>query len=577
MSNQSGSTPPAPPSSTQELIESIYRIALEPQTYDSFMGHWDEFILEQVSKLTALQADSTARDDTVNETEISKHFAIAMQLLEQAGRPDLRTQNISPHKRLPQLVFNSSGALVWHNNAAADAFDVRLGATLDCFDIPPPQQAEIQALFKGKTASSVVIARLPTLKKGKPLPMAFKLTNASAHERLFLASEVRQTWPEQMGRLLAGGFGLSPSEVQICAQLVAGHTAVDIARDRSTALGTVRTQIKKILQKTDTTGQVDLVNLLHATIQIAQQHEIKSPPSAKIPDRVHNIALPDRNMPVETFGDPLGMPVIFFHGMLDGNGISQRLRNLLDENSFHLICPVRPSFGTAPPDETGPVATAPARLARDIKTLMERMGIKQALFLGHMAGSVYAMHAAASLGKRVCGILSVAGGAPLVSTSQFATMSPRQRVVGLTARYTPRLLPFIIRAGINQLDNAGERQFMQSLYQTSPIDMRVANDPETTQILYGGYHFTIAQGHRAFEIDSYHVVRDWTSIAMQSNQPVELLHGMHDPVVSYSSIQAYHRQLGDRARLTGLPDSGQLILYQNPEEVIAALIRLRNA
>lgn len=576
MTKRPVATASAPQAKTNELIQSIYRIALEPQTYDSFMGHWDDFILGQVTKLSALQAETAELDNTVNEAEISNHFAIAMQLLEQAGRPEPDAQQHAPRTHLPQMVFSSAGSLVWHNNSARDVFDVRVGLTIDSLGLDPAHHAEVVGLFNGQTANRVVIGRMPTVSGDKPLPMAFKLTSTSARERLFMATEVRQSWPETTGGLLAGGFGLSASEIEICAMLVKGQSPADIAEARTTALGTVRTQIKKILQKTDTSGQVELVSLLHATMQIAEQDNPERVPIAKIPDSVLNIQLENRYMPVETFGDPDGTPVIFFHGMLDGNAMTQRLRALLHENGFLLICPVRPSFGTAPPDDSGPVSTAPARLARDIEILMDKMQIKQALFLGHMAGSLYAMHTAAVLGKRVRGILSVSGGVPLVSASQFATMSARQRVVALTARYTPRILPFVIRAGINQLDNAGERQFMQSLYENSPPDLRTAADPEVSEIIFSGYHFTIAQGHHAFEIDSYHVVRDWTKVAVKSDQPIEFLHGFHDPVVNYKSIQDFHLSLGNRARLTGLPDTGQLVLYKEPEEVLAALKRLRD-
>jgi len=281
-------------------------------------------------------------------------------------------------------------------------------------------------------------------------------------------------------------------------------------------------------------------------------------------------------MPVETVGDSEGTPVIFFHGMLDGNAMIDRLRDLLHEHNFHLICPMRPSFGSAPPDERGPIQTAPQRLARDIEVLIDTLGAKQPILLGHMAGAVYAYAAAAHLGSRVRGVASVSGGVPLVSSKQFASMSVRQRIVALTARYTPRVLPFVIRAGVNQLDHEGQRPFLHSLYQNSPCDMRTIADPEIRDIILSGYQFTIAQGHRAFEIDSYHVVRDWSSFVTEGNQPIELLHGEHDPVVSIASVRAFHAKHGNRTRLTALEDTGQLVLYERPDELIAALQRLRD-
>lgn len=575
MSDTPTATSVAAPQDKSELIESIYRIALEPQTYDSFMGHWDDFIVGQVSKLNTLQADAATLDETIDETEIRNHFAIAMQLLEQAGRPEPQTKADTPRSRVPQLVFGSTGTLVWHNNAAREVFGIRHGVTLDGFTLSDAHRAKVDDLIGGRTPARVVMTRITPTDGSKPIPMAFQLSSASANERLFMATQVRQAWPENTGALLASGFGLSQSEIDICALLVERQGAADIADSRQSALGTVRTQIKKILQKTDSSGQVELVSLLHATMRLAEEDPLDVIPAAKVPDSVLNIQLKERLMPVETFGDPKGTPVIFFHGMLDGNSMTNGLRRLLHEKGFHLICPVRPSFGAAPPDESDGIASAPTRLARDMEALLEHTGAKRPILLGHMAGAVYAYAAAAHLGKRARGILAVAGAVPITTAAQFASMSVRQRIVALTARYTPRVLPFVVRAGINQLDNAGERQFLHSLYQNSPFDLLAASDLETRDIIIAGYHFTIAQGHRAFEIDSYHVVRDWSANAVDIPHPVELLHGIHDPVVSIASVEGFHKRLGARSTLTALEDTGQLVFYQEPDKVVAALERLR--
>ncbi|MEP1768375.1 MAG: alpha/beta fold hydrolase [Sulfitobacter sp.] len=571
-------TGPKPAAQTKnELIESIYRIALEPQTYDSFMGHWDGFILDQVSKLNTLQADASSDVSALDDVEIANHFAIAMQLLEQAGRPDTTAKDDTPRSSVPQLLFNKDGRLVWHNNVARTVFRIGHDPKLADFDLSQNHREDVLALLAGQTTSRVVLVTIPPEDGSAAIPMAFQASTASPQELLFIASQVGQNWPKSMNSLLTKGFSLSTSEIDVCELLAQGQSLSEIAQTRASALGTVRTQIKKILQKTGCSGQVQLMGLLHSTMRLAEGDAPSTTSVAKAPDRVLNIQLSGRMMPVETFGDPNGTPVIFFHGMLDGSAMTDRLRTLLHDHSFHLISPVRPSFGTAAPDEDGPIQTAPERFGRDIETLIERVGIKKPILLGHMAGAVYAYAAAARLGSRAQGLLSVSGGVPLVSSTQFASMSVRQRIVALTARYAPRVLPFVIRAGINQLDHEGERQFLHSLYQNSPCDMRTVADLEIRDIILSGYQLTIAQGHRAFEIDSYHVVRDWSSFVTDGDQPIELLHGAHDPVVSIASVRAFQTQHSNRARLTELKDTGQLVLYDQPDELIAALERLRDA
>ena len=62
--------------------------------------------------------------------------------------------------------------------------------------------------------------------------------------------------------LLAETFGLSPAEVDLVRQLLAGHALKDTARDSGRSEHTVRNQTKSILAKTGAPGQVDLVRLV---------------------------------------------------------------------------------------------------------------------------------------------------------------------------------------------------------------------------------------------------------------------------------------------------------------------------
>ena len=79
------------------LIESIYRIALEPQTFDQFMGQWGSHINDRLDELQALQQESGKWPGRVAEEdpEIARHFVIASQLLEQMA------QHVKPGDGLP--------------------------------------------------------------------------------------------------------------------------------------------------------------------------------------------------------------------------------------------------------------------------------------------------------------------------------------------------------------------------------------------------------------------------------------------------------------------------------------------
>jgi DNA-binding CsgD family transcriptional regulator len=64
--------------------------------------------------------------------------------------------------------------------------------------------------------------------------------------------------------LIAKVHGLTPTEAALAAALAEGETPASIARERGSSEQTVRTHIKRILEKTETTRQVDRVRLLLA-------------------------------------------------------------------------------------------------------------------------------------------------------------------------------------------------------------------------------------------------------------------------------------------------------------------------
>lgn len=585
-SSDAGNPPdPRPDGAQDALVESIYRIALEPQTYDSFMGQWDSYISARIEELNALRTAGDTSEATSNNPEIETHFRIAAQLLEQMGRPEPETARAQGNAN-PQMLVDTSGRIVWASTAATHLFGLSTSSGLDALALEEPQARALRDMAAGLRPA------LPDNAPDLPAPLLVNIRTVGPEVRVIymvarvlpeqhgsdvlLISKIAPDWPAAMPRMLRDGFALSASEIEICELVAEGLTPAGIAQARASALATVRTQIKKIMAKTHCTSQAELVRLLHSVMRVADDGARVGTEPWSMADKVTSVLLPDRSMPVEHYGDPNGYPVVFFHGMLDGNTMPQAFQDGLRQHNLHLICPVRPFFGTATGAE-GPVRTAPERFGQDVAQMIRDMGLKKPILWGHMAGILYAYGAANVLpAGSVRGILGVSAGVPIVSPAQFSQMSRRQRLVAYTARYTPQILPFVLRAGIRQMDNKGEWAFMQSLYENAPHDAPLVKDPETRDLIVAGYKFTVRQGHRAFEIDSHNVVHDWSALVDGSNVPVRLLHGETDPVVSAESVREFARRRGNRVSLEVLQDTGQLIVYKHPTRVIEELCLIRD-
>ena len=83
------------------------------------------------------------------------------------------------------------------------------------------------------------------------------------------------TDPERMatvpGDHLRSIFRLTKGEAQVALGMAAGKTADEIAEERGVSVGTVRTQLKALLQKTGTDRQAELVRLVLSIPAVAEQ------------------------------------------------------------------------------------------------------------------------------------------------------------------------------------------------------------------------------------------------------------------------------------------------------------------
>lgn len=567
-----------------QLIESIYRIALEPETYDTFIGHWDDFIQDKLGALDALRTE----DKSLVTTEIAAHFEIAERLLEQT-RTAGEMLHLAPAYGAsgvdPQFLLDASGLVVWSNAAATRLFAIKRTTRLQDLTLPERYKAALAERIDRLDAvpgqgDPPLIFQIPVTSKtdGFAPGDVIHLQAQRLHEKmgsdLLLVSPLAASWPPGMPALLVATYGLSQSECEICELLSRAHRPADIATLRGSAIGTVRTQIKSLLVKTGCGSQTELVRLLHLLMRVAETHGPSHPATPVAQGKMTTLQLECGTlMPVEMHGPASGRPVIFLHGMLDGASLTRKMRESLDVHGYRFVCPTRPWFGNAAPDY-GAIDTAPQRVGAHVREMCVKLNLRDAIVIGHMAGAVYAFASAAAAPEHIRAILNVAGGVPIVSGAQLVDMSHRQRVVAYTARYTPRLLPFVLRAGISQIQSGGTERFMHSLYASAPVDMAALNDSDIRRLVLHGYQFATRQGHHAFEIDSYHVVRNWLPLVNESTVPVKLLHGRHDPVVRAGSVEDFAERLGARGSLDMFDDAGQLLLHQFPERVLDALARM---
>jgi DNA-binding CsgD family transcriptional regulator len=77
--------------------------------------------------------------------------------------------------------------------------------------------------------------------------------------------------PEPSHALLQQVFGLTRGEARLASQMLCGKSLQDIAEASGVSIGTVRSQAKAVLTKTDTHRQAELVALLTRLAMISER------------------------------------------------------------------------------------------------------------------------------------------------------------------------------------------------------------------------------------------------------------------------------------------------------------------
>ncbi|WP_068296605.1 alpha/beta hydrolase [Pararhodobacter sp. CCB-MM2] len=560
------------------LIGSIYEVVLRPEHFDSFMADWSDFVDNAARRLGELKVSDGPSAKQLEDPVIEAHFRRAFALFERMGRGE----TVVPHgsEGRPPLVRLGRGGVILSRQPEAEtlfgapvslasiraALDpdsaTRLSAFLAALDRAPASGRF--AVLSLEEAPSEISASLPG---GGLLAI---VTSRDPEGDGFVA-EMRTMgigWTAGLSSILAESFRLTPREVELVRELTRGGDLPAVSLRSGRSLNTLRAQLKSVFAKTRTGGQPELMRLVAALMLHGPDSDVALDEPRHAGEEIAIDVGDGRVMPVRVVGPEDGLPLVFVHGMLEGLGSLAHLEPILRAEGLRIYAPMRANFGNSYGDPR--IKESVDIYARDLGIVLETLKLSRVVMMGHMAGAVHAFGAAGRLGRQIAGVANVAGGVPITSIEQFATMTPRQRAMAYTARFAPALLPAVLRAGIAQIDSRSAESFMMPLYPTGTRDRDLVERPAIAEALIGGYRFTVAQGQRAFHADAWHVTRDWSAIVAGSDCPVLLVHGALDPVVSLRSVRDFARER-NRVRLVELHDEGQLLLYAKPQVVMAQI------
>ncbi|AKS45672.1 DNA-binding transcriptional regulator, CsgD family [Octadecabacter temperatus] len=582
---------PAAPHSTantNEMIDRLYEVAVDPSRYEALLDHWEAMIGPE--RLAAHKSNTPI----IGLEHLTGHVERADQVLDRVLRDDF---NKGPRTIIDQIDHSAAFAV----DRSLTIIAANAGAT-QLLHVQHGNRLQDAQLGEGDTDQLAHhIGRLLNLKQDEPVVLrghtaqgdrliVFHMrvirTDDSEPYVLILSSDIH--WPDGFSEMLRAAFDLTPAESQVVRALTEGNTLQQAAEIRGRSVDTIRAQLKSIMAKTETRSQTELVRLTLSTMEIAQFTTQVSEKTRAIsqgydtlpPRPFQTFTLEDgRRMDYLILGDPFGAPLVY--SPLDYGLVRWPAKAEVEAArlGIKVIVPVRAGYGKSDPiPKRTPYVP---QLCDDLAALMTHVGVEAApmLTLGgdtHLACQFNQLHEG-----RVTALIACAGVLPLTRAEQYDRMDKWHRFILAGARYTPHLLPFMVKAGFALAKRLGKYGFLQAVYGKSDADMAAVANQDVFEALVVGSEVCLSETHSAHDAFAREVIAhettEWTDsvLALKGSVPVIMMNGLQDPQVPAETLAEFRR---DYPWITFdvFPDAGQLLFFAKWPQVLERLQQFLN-
>lgn len=577
-------TPSQAPPAGADVIDHLYEVAIDPSRYETLLDRWEEMISPQRAAVAA--------SGRIELNHLAGHVERADQVLDRVIRdvtldgPAARLRQID---RAAAFAVDGQGRVTAINPAGQQALGLAPGDPVENLPLAEGEAAHlahaIGRVLSGNSDSEKVV-------RGRLAPsdrlIVFHLRpvrDDAGHPPYVLALTTDMNWPPGFTEMLRGAFDLTQAETEIVRALAEGRGLQQVATERGRSIDTIRTQLKSVMAKTETRSQTELVRLTLSTLEIAQFSVDAAQDSLAIsagfdtlePRPFHSLTLADgRRMDYLILGDPNGRPVLFSpldYGLCRWPATAEAAAAVA---RIKIVVPIRAGFGHSTPIPRG--VPYVAQLADDYAALLDHLGIASVPVISLGGDSHIIVTLANAHPGRVRAMLCCAGVLPLSRAEQYERMDKWHRFILAGARYTPHLLPFLVKAGFALARRLGKRGFVHAVYGKSPADVETFEVPEVYEAMVCGSDVSLSaefSAHDAFsrEVIS-HETTDWAAdvVALKDRVPVMFFNGLQDPQVPPETLRE-HQQEFPWIDYTVYPDAGQLVFFRKWPEVLERVTR----
>jgi pimeloyl-ACP methyl ester carboxylesterase len=235
------------------------------------------------------------------------------------------------------------------------------------------------------------------------------------------------------------------------------------------------------------------------------------------------IALPDgRDLAYEDYGDPLGSPILSFHGGLSSRLDAAPADAAARELGIRLISPDRPGMGRS--------TRRPGRTlldwVGDVTVLCDTLGLERFATMGWSCGGPYAAVCAAKMPDRVTGVALLASAIPLDIYGTTKGLTTDDRILLFLVRRAPFIASGLMRFTIA---NASEQRIYEVIRHSFPAPDRASLEERGSAIEAVAFIKESMRYGTGGCVDDYRIFGDpWGFALEEIIAPVHIWEGTED-------------------------------------------------
>jgi pimeloyl-ACP methyl ester carboxylesterase/DNA-binding CsgD family transcriptional regulator len=470
----------------------------------------------------------------------------------------------------PALALNASGQVVALNVGAAQLFELQSGDGLVSLGISP----EAFHQFKERLANIQGPTLLKAYRKGvdeNALPL---ILVGMYYQKLktFVLNALQQHWPESIDLAFANVFGLSASERNILALLSRGCSSEEIAVERGSSVTTVRQQIKSLLQKLGAKSQVQAATMAASAATamdtVKTRGDRLSPHYDDYPMSIHEVLRDQRRIGWRRFGKPGGKPVLFLHGPSFGAGDFPDERRFAAQFGLDVIAIERAGYGRTEPSDRAedPLESQ----CEDIRVVLQSLALTEVTILSHEVALIPALALAKQGAIRVDGIVSISAAPPFRELEQINAMPAHQAIFIQAARHAPWLARLMIRLLILRMRKLGPEHWPKVIFEGVEPDDHIIRRASLKQGVIAAYGFYVNQLGAGYLEDLSIMIRDWSHLLKDLDNPLYLLHGAKNQSTPADHLKIFH-DINQAAHIKIYSHEGLTLAVSQPEQIYKTL------